>query len=226
MVVFVATVFALFCFEMFSDWHGWCAPNEAVQICRREWAGTLVALLAVFAGCITIYVLIGQMREARRQADYMFGLSPPSFSIFDASRVSGEPPLWNTLLVVNWNRNPLTLHKIAVTKDKVQLIATVDHVDDEKKYVLNSEYERQALNVAGWLDRSKPPSTVEFRVFLFENRDIAEGTMVVDAKARRPVTLYVTYTEAGMEDSTTTPVTSQTAIFSYQKVVEDGESAD
>jgi hypothetical protein len=143
---------------------GWCDARPA---CFRDWisalSGWAAAAGAFIAAYLTVPHLLAQAKEARRQADFLFGDAPPTLSV--------TPDLNDpTLLVVrlvNWNRRTVVAKQIEVSGTDDGELQFFDHKKDGKKV------DHARIYVAGWEDRSGPPPTYQVRL-AYEER----GTLV------------------------------------------------
>lgn len=140
----------------------WCAGSTQ---CLRDWISALSGWAAAIAAAITIVFLAGQMREARRQTEYLVGDANPTIAMTDPQNIRDPSEAFQNLLIItNWNRNPIVIHEIDIVDENV-LVEVDVHLDDRApatRNFLRSQFEQKKLFIAGWDDRNIPPPRIGF----------------------------------------------------------------
>jgi len=145
----------------------WCPVEQLGRVeCLRNWIGALSGWDAAFAAGVTVFVLVGQMAQARRQSDWMVGDAIPTASLFDPRETRIGNAFSNRLNIVNWNRHPIfirTIRLVAPTGIELLSCEVEDH-DPARRNALEAEYARGSMYVPGWVDRSVKPTVAEFNL--------------------------------------------------------------
>lgn len=172
-VVFAAAGFlGGFTFLMATDFalldRAWCISSE--RHCVREWIGALSGWAAAFAAGSTIFVLLRQLGELRRQREFALGEMWPTAHIEDSDGNAVQDMFMCQLVVTNWNRQPILVDAVSLTEpDDADLARIERRLKEGGVYV---EYkDTEPLFVAGWTNRSGPPPQLILKLLIAEFSD-------------------------------------------------------
>ncbi|MGM4911280.1 hypothetical protein [Rhizobium sp. 768_B6_N1_8] len=165
-VIIIVPVLAVFQ-PVGIDWPGrWCAAGEIPGRCLRDWlasySGWAAAVGALAAALMTLDPLREQVREARRQSDFLVGDAQPEFVLLRNRKTKRV-----TLQANNWNRRTVMIEEV-----------TCLHPQDAKVFKFAERIKRQSweevaapkpwenYRMKGWIDRTEPAPSRTFNVVL------------------------------------------------------------
>lgn len=168
----------------------WCVTGE--QHCLREWIAALSGWAAAVAAGVTILVLLGQLREARRQTEFIVGDAPPTVSVSDPLHTGASEAFQNRIIVTNWNRNPVVLHRVTIDDEWGQELVEARVVENDtiRQNIRQAQFEQERLFIEGWTDRNVAPPQVTIFVVV-GNRARTDDSFAVREYARICVDLTV-----------------------------------
>ncbi|RWM02123.1 MAG: hypothetical protein EOR68_08430 [Mesorhizobium sp.] len=168
-----------------------------VAACAQGWLGALSGW-AAFAGALAaLPYLAGQVREARRQTEFIVGDAMPTANMHDPRETRIENAFSSRLKIVNWNRHPILIRRITLVAPSTVTLFGVEVEDHDagRRGVLQQEYKRGRMYVPGWVDRTRTPTVAEFDLTFSTEVpaliEVAENNLV-----RLPVTLAIEITVA------------------------------
>lgn len=146
-------------FTHYWDFSDLCGPNEGSVECFRTWFGASAGYLAAVAAGATLFALFAQVREQRKQTDFLVGDALPTMDVsYDLS-----DPEQLVIRIANWNRRGMLL--IMLNVDGLDgaswgLMETKlgDNVVKDPDDFARSRYLR------GWENRSGPPAVMQFKI--------------------------------------------------------------
>ena len=139
----------------------WC--GNADMHCLREWVGALSGWAAAVAAGITILALYDQLREQRKQTDFVLGEALPTFDAYSEGFVDVY------LRVVNWNRRTFLIDKIVCDDAKAISVYKVklEHRAEAEALASDSAVFYPPIRVAAFDDRSKAPAICRLEIQVF-----------------------------------------------------------
>ncbi|USJ24692.1 hypothetical protein [Ensifer adhaerens] len=125
--------------------------------CLATWVGALsgwvAAVGALCAALWTIGPLREQVREARRQSDFLVGDAEPEIVL-----IRNREEKTVKLRITNWNRHTVMIDSVScVSPSSYQVSNVLDAEDERLESRLSRTGQRYAYRVDGWFDRSKAP---------------------------------------------------------------------
>jgi hypothetical protein len=144
--------------------YAWCIAGE--DHCIRNWMGALSGWFGGTAALATVWFLAGQLREARRQTEFVTGDALPSVAFTEQPDIRrDEEAFLNSVTITNWNRNAVVIHMINVDDEWGQAAVEVRVVHEPETYkrqVMQAQFEEERLFLRGWTDRNSPPPSLDF----------------------------------------------------------------
>ncbi|MER8752336.1 hypothetical protein NKH57_24250 [Mesorhizobium sp. M1050] len=175
-----------------------CPAADQTVTCVQTWVSALSGWAAFLGALLAIPFLAAQVREARRQTEFIVGDALPTASMHDPRETRVNNAFSSRLQIVNWNRHPILIRSIALISP---LTVNLFHVEVEdhdagRKNILQQEYRRGRMFVPGWVDRNKTPIIAEFDL-TFETGDPAAVAIAENNLIRVPIFLKVDVVIAG-----------------------------
>lgn len=143
--------------------HSYCGQGENYGACFREWFGALSGWAAAGAAGITIFALYDQIKEQRKQSDFVLGEALPTFDAY------AEDFIDVYLRVVNWNRRTFIIDKITCTDaDSIHVLEVKLEHKKKPEFLKDDKPEFwQPVRVAAFDDRSKAPAICRIELQIF-----------------------------------------------------------
>ncbi|MER9829189.1 hypothetical protein NKJ51_12480 [Mesorhizobium sp. M0134] len=143
---------------------GYCGAGENYGACVREWIGASSGWAAAFAAGITIFALYYQIKEQRKQTEFVLGDAAPTVDVI------GEDFTRSYIQIVNWNRRALLVDNIQ-PGPTTPLFLTIEKVELNGAALASpGSLQGQFLapiRVPGWIDRSGSPPVARFQMRAF-----------------------------------------------------------
>ncbi|MGT2467418.1 hypothetical protein ACVOMV_24915 [Mesorhizobium atlanticum] len=161
----------------------WCITGETH--CLREWVGALSGW-AAFAGAVAaLPYLAGQVREARRQTEFVVGDAPPTVTLQRPE--PGTGPYDAVLTIVNWNRHPIHVEATEIESVPPGVQWALTDLRQVSAGVSNNRMDGTRTGgltqvIDGWRDRQRPPNVFTAKVMI-DPKDI-EGLWARSLMAR------------------------------------------
>lgn len=160
--------------------HWFCKGGDP---CVQQWVGALSGWIAAAIAIPTLLTLKNQLKEQRRQTEFLIGESIPTAVATD---LTAKDMFVLNLHITNWNRRFFAIDRIEC--DNGFQIAleevTVDGTRDTLRKFMDQE-EGQSLEpeiaLRGWEDRGKPPSSGVLTI-----RVLTKGEEIFELKRRSP----------------------------------------
>ncbi|BDA84986.1 hypothetical protein Sa4125_25280 [Aureimonas sp. SA4125] len=140
-----------------------CAPTDGFISCSREWIGALSGYFAAAGAGLAAWYTIGplrnQVREAKRQSDFIVGDHPPTL---DAVRHFEEPDSI-VLTVINWNRRGLIIYaaEIAGYENETYIWTSKINGIDQNHFRITA---KSPAYLKGWICRNESPPLMKLRL--------------------------------------------------------------
>jgi hypothetical protein len=147
------TFLAITDFAIFTNAE-WCGVAD--EHCLREWIGALSGWAAAIAAGVTLVALYDQIREQRKQTDFILGDAPPTLDVIQD--LDDEEEI--VLRLVNWNRRGVILKTIEL-EDFDANIGVMDFKENGKPKNLK---DRSPPYLRGWENRSQGPNSFQFKL--------------------------------------------------------------
>jgi hypothetical protein len=143
---------------------GYCAEGENYGACFREWISALSGWAAAMAAGVSLLALYAQIKEQRKQTDFLVGDALPSVDLMAEDFTTAY------VQIVNWNRRAFLIDKI-IPAERFSLFARLDEIEiDDVKYAIPNDWDGEfqtAQRVPGRIDANKPPKIARFEVRVF-----------------------------------------------------------
>lgn len=161
---FLAVMFImLFTGTALTEW-SWCIAGE--DHCVREWVAALSGWAAAVAAGVTVYGLYEQIREQRKQTEFVVGDAAPTADLLSDQ----DDNQAIHLRIVNWNRRSILIEGFYCTDNPYHPVAMKVKVDGEKldhqKWATDAGFDiAKPIIVDGWEDRNKAPHFAKIEVW-------------------------------------------------------------
>ncbi len=161
-----------------GDW--FCKSGDP---CVQQWVGALSGWIAAAIAIPTLLTLKNQLKEQRRQTEFLVGDSLPTAVATDltANHLSAL-----NLHITNWNRRRFVIDRIECD-DGFQIVLQ-EAMSDGKRDLLTAFMDQEEgqsieprIHLGGWEDRSKPPSSGVLTIRVF-----AKDEEILEYKRRNP----------------------------------------
>ncbi|TAV48418.1 hypothetical protein ELI30_08945 [Rhizobium leguminosarum] len=154
----VAFIFVMRFLPDFLGWEGWeaCGKDDCnIQSWLSALSGWVAAIGAGVAAAVTLRPLRQQVREARRQSDFIVGDAEPEFVL-----QRNKPAKRVTLKAINWNRRNVMIDKVACTDKITFQVFNLHDLKEEPDWAKRARRRKiPSFRVNSWLDRTKAPTT-------------------------------------------------------------------
>lgn len=147
-------VFAFIIMDWYFDAADLCGSNETTGECVREWFGAWSGYLAALAAGITLLALYDQIREQRKQTEFMVGDALPTMDIVQDL----DDPEVLVIRLVNWNRRGVVAKNIELHGIAGGKTFFFEHKKNGEKIHHNRIYLR------GWENRAEAPHSLQTRI--------------------------------------------------------------
>ncbi|WP_157866135.1 hypothetical protein [Mesorhizobium japonicum] len=187
----------------YFDFADVCPAKSEAVVCLQTWVSALSGWAAFIGAVIAIPFVAAQVREARRQTEFIVGDAMPTANMHDPRETRVDNAYSTRLKIVNWNRHPILIRSIQLMEPtNVELFGVeVEDHDAGRRHILQQEHKRGRMYVPGWVDRSKMPTVAEFDL-TFSTADPALIAIAQNDLVRCPITLKVEITIAGARHQT------------------------
>lgn len=165
--------------------YSWCIAGE--EHCVRDWVGALSGWAGAFAAGGALFGLYQQLKEQRRQTEFMIGDAPPTIDVaYDLDNAETI-----VVRIVNWNRRGLILNGVNVLGTGDSRIWISDMKLDDVTWDIRNRGTVTHLN--GWTDRQQAPHTVQYKLegidknpfFVWPKQTTVEGFIqLIDERPR------------------------------------------
>lgn len=175
----LAMAFGLLWFLLASHQSLFCA-DEAGLVCAREWISATSGYVAAVFAAITIGFLYRQNAEQKKQTQFLLGDARPTIDAI----LHQKSEFTAVIRVVNWNRRPILVTRVAVKVPKINVevqlsevrLFSREHSGDFVTRQINNGTISPAIAMHGWKDRSVAPC--EVRVDIWARK--VDGLYLVD----------------------------------------------
>lgn len=138
------------------DWPLCDGANCNVQV----WLGSLSGWFGGFATFITILLIVYQLREQRRQTDFLIGDARPTMDAIEHL----EDKAQLVVRIVNWNRRGMVVRSLKVEDPNSSIMPNRLTVNGVKIPVDIISFGIDPFVIPGWVDRSASPPQAEIRL--------------------------------------------------------------
>lgn len=147
-------VFAFIVMDWYFDAADLCGSSESTGECVREWFGAWSGYLAAAAAGITLFALYDQIKEQRKQTEFMVGDALPTMDIVQDL----DDPEMLVIRLVNWNRRGVVAKSLEVHGVGDARTYFHEHKKNGRKVDHNRIYLR------GWENRGEAPDSLQTRI--------------------------------------------------------------
>ncbi|MDR7220336.1 hypothetical protein [Aminobacter aminovorans] len=145
----------------------WCSTND--PNCVREWIAALSGWMAFVGAAVAVPYLAAQVREARRQTEFIIGEALPTVTLEDNSGSSVDTAFAVALKVVNWNRHAMYIHDVRIIDTDAEILKVRPtkegrHQDTFNAALLELDIEDKRVYLPGWENRSALPPSLSLAV--------------------------------------------------------------
>lgn len=139
----------------------WCGPAETN--CVRDWISALSGWAAFIGAAMAVPYLAAQVREARRQTEFIVGDALPTVTLEENVGSTDVLTAFSVVLnVVNWNRHPLFVQDIRTIDADAKILRIGPTKEDRKAESFNAailevDIDEKRVYVPGWENRALPP---------------------------------------------------------------------
>ena len=156
-VALYLVTFFLVWYQPWEHWSAVCDHNELLAVCIREWVGSLSGWFGGVAAFATIWFIIGQLSEQKRQNDFLVGDAKPTM---DVTPDLDDPSLL-VIRVVNWNRRGILIRAFNLNLELEKALIEVKRNGVE----VGLAKLQWPVPVHGWEDRAtKGPSVLQLKI--------------------------------------------------------------
>ncbi|QAZ45933.1 hypothetical protein [Mesorhizobium sp. Pch-S] len=133
--------------------YSWCIAGE--EHCVREWVSALSGWAAAVAAGVTLFALYDQLREQRRQTDFVLGDAKPTLT----ARHPQDRLEDFALRIVNWNRVSADILRVRVAWSNVPVQVGLKEVGlGDRTVGINMDPNISGIvRIDGWENRSDAP---------------------------------------------------------------------